>query len=47
MLCPFVVLEWRTCYNGSSENHAGEEKMHGPFAALIRRAEAYQMHVHE
>lgn len=24
-----------------------EEKMHGPFAALIRRAEAYQMYVHE
>ena len=30
-----------------SENHAVEEKMHGLFAALIRRAEAYQMHVHE
>lgn len=30
-----------------SENHADEEKMHGSFAALIRRAEAYQMRVHE
>ena len=29
------------------ENHADEEKMHYPFAALIRRAEAYQMYVHE
>ena len=29
------------------EKHADEEKMHCLFAALIRRAEAYQRYVHE